>query len=107
MKKTYTAGGDAAFVVNVKPICTLQNFATALAEESYNGASIDFKMLKKNKAMDILKSRICWHGRMGEYGVSASIGSDYIEDYNSKYTEAKEWVIKNYPYLTTKKDQQP
>jgi hypothetical protein len=98
MKKSKTHGGDPAYGISLKVIFTHTDFTKALGEEQYKTGRLDFETLKKKEAYNILKHRLQWNGRLGEYQ-GLDLGSDMIEEYNECWEKASEWVSKNYPYL--------
>ncbi len=100
MTKTYSTGGVPSLRITIQTIINCSDFARALCEHSYNGDEIDFDSLTKTEAKAILTERIPWHGRMGSYQGLEDLGDDQ-EQYNEIFSKAKEWVIKNYPYLAT------
>lgn len=99
MIKTKTVGGESAYRIKLEIIFTLSNFAIALGEQQFHNKNINFKTLKKKKALEILYKRLSLFGRRGEYNIDESIGCDHMQEYNECYLKAKQWVIKNYPYL--------
>lgn len=102
MIKTKTIGGSPAYRIKLETIFTLGNFAIALGEKQFNYKNINFKTLTKKKALKILYNRLENFGRHGEYNADEHIGCDNMDEYNKYYNEAKQWVIKNYPYLNDK-----
>lgn len=103
MTETYIIEGDAAFRISLPVVVTLTDFSRALGEHKFNlNGEFDFGTLSKKQSKKILFSRLTWHGRDGSYQGLESVG-EAQEDYNTYFNEAKEWVSKNYPYLTTKK----
>ena len=104
MTKTYIVDGDAAFRINLPVAVTLTDFSTALGEHKYNlRGDFEFDKLTKQQAKKILFKRLEWHGRDGSYQGLEYLG-EAQDEYNTYFSEAEEWVSKNYPYLTTKKD---
>lgn len=103
MRQTKTRGGDNAFGITLKTIVTLSDFARALAQESYSGAesapNLDFGVLTKTEAKEILLTRLKAHGRMGEFQGLDDIG-DAQELLNDEFQKAENWVRKNYPYIS-------
>jgi hypothetical protein len=101
MIRTKLVNGNNAIKFKITALVTLDTFSLALGEESYNGEKgelIDFKKLKKKDAMEILKTRLQRHGRMGEYQGLDDIG-DNQEILNTEVEKARAWVAKKYPYL--------
>ena len=71
-------------------------------EKNFYSKNPNFDNLKKRKAMVILKRRLEWNGRQGEFQNFDDIGDD-TKVLNEEYDKAKQWVIKNYPYLNSTK----
>lgn len=101
MRKTFNKGGDAAFAIKTEHIVTLQTFADALAKHCWDqGIVFDIK-LKKREAMGILKDSLFQYGLQGSDDMSRYEGADdtAVSGYTNALPLAKEWVLKNYPYL--------
>lgn len=104
MTKVYTVGKSAALKINLTTIVTLRDFSLALGEHKFNlSGDFNFNAMTRKSAKEILFGRLQWHGRNGSYEGLENVGTDHADEYNQYYEEAKEWVSKNYPYLTTTK----
>lgn len=106
MKKTYTVGGSSAYKIAIPTIMTLASAARALSEHKYENREFDFSILKKRKAIEIIKERFFRHGINGVWEAFSGDGNglgDTQEELNGYYDEANEWLLKNYPYLGTSK----
>ena len=95
MTKSKLIDGRNMFVVKTEHYVTLQAFCRALASHQLRKNELMLNLTKK-EAWEILKSELFMHGIDGEY---VDEDCDYTPFYNNGYQKAKEWVIKNYPYL--------
>lgn len=95
--RTKTVGGSHAYSLQIKTIFTLRDFSVALGEYDFHNG-INYVDLNEEQALVILEDRYEYFGRNGEYGNRVDLGSD-TERYNQCIKNAKQWVLKNYPYL--------
>ena len=103
MKKTFNKGGDAAFKIKTDHLVTLTVFCKALAEHCWN-AGIDFNpKMSKTEGIKILKNSLFYNGIKGGEDLSRYEGAseEAVSGFENAYPLAKEWVLKNYPYLDT------
>lgn len=102
MKKGYTVGGVAGYRIKLESFFTGSDAARALGQYTFNGGDIDYSCLTKTEAKALLFKRLEFHGRDGSYDGLEDIG-DAQEELNEHIDRAKEWVLKSWPYLKTKK----
>jgi hypothetical protein len=100
MIKSKLENGTPMIVVKVEHYVKGSDFATALTDYFYNKSEPFNKKLKRREAMEILNHRLFFYGLNGEYDAGFFEASYELgEERNLIYEPAKEWVIKNYPYL--------
>lgn len=91
-------------VIKIEHYVKLIDFAKALSENFYNKNESFNKALTKTEAMKILKWRLFFHGLEGELESGHFEASgEQGEIWNEIFSDAVDWVAKNYPYLTENK----
>lgn len=74
-------------------------FIQALTEHCFSEKNEFLPPESKAHAKKILISSVLNFGREGEYSAGEEIGSDHIDEYESIWSAAKNWVERNYPKL--------
>lgn len=102
MKKSKNQYDDPIYTVKINSCVSSSTFAKSLANHIY-GSNLDFPNdLTKTVVKEILIDQLFYYGINGQYE-SGFFESSYEngERYNAIYSEALNWVEKNYPYLKT------
>lgn len=102
MKLSKLKDGTPMLVFKINSFVKASDYATALTDYFYRN-SLDFnKKITRKEAKDILYDALFLNGLQGEYEYGFFEASYELgEIYNKIYSDAFDWVIKNYPYLLT------
>ena len=95
-KKSKTYAGDNCYIVPISMVVKCSDFAMCLSEH-FMDEQVNWKKLSKKEAFEILKNRLRYFGQDKEFHYCED--GDPVDSINKHYPSAKEWVIKNYPYL--------
>ena len=87
------------FKVRTIHFVTKRVFAVALSEYFFCEGQLLWKNITKTKAKEILKEHLFFHGIGSRFAGLDNIGCEPQEQLNRLYENAKNWVVKNYPYL--------
>lgn len=100
MRKSKLRDGTPMLVFKINSFVTDRVFAIALTDHFYGKSEeFDFKIGRK-EAVKILERRLFFHGIKGEHEDGFFEASfEFGEIYNRTYSNAKKWVLKNYPHL--------
>lgn len=101
MRKSRLTDGTPFFGITIEHFVKKSDFVKHLAEYCHlHNTDFDVR-IKRTEAMRILKNGLFFSGINGEIDTLLYEGSYHgLDDYEAAYEKAKEWVEKNYPYLS-------
>jgi hypothetical protein len=101
MKKSMLQDGTPMVIIKIDHFVKARDFAKHLAEYYWRENEPFPDKLTKKRAMEILKRGLFFNGLHGEIDFCLWEGAfEPMDRFNAIYEPAKEWVKKNYPYLT-------
>jgi hypothetical protein len=106
MIKSKNVGGDNIFVITVQMPVASRHFIHRWAIYRHNGGE-SIKNKRKKEVMEIIQKELVYYGISNEVTEKWDAASEeFWEKYLEGEKEANEWLMKNYPYLLSKKKEE-